>query len=62
MKHEARFELRLSAARRQELAALANETGLSNGDLVRLGIKWLVENPQVFLKPEVIESAMRGER
>jgi len=32
MKRDARFELRLSAVQRRELAALAEETGLTSAD------------------------------
>jgi hypothetical protein len=52
MEHGTRFELRLPAGRRRELAALADETGLSAADLVRLGIRWLLDHPGVLLKPE----------
>jgi hypothetical protein len=42
MKRDARLELRLSAAQRRELAALADETGLTSADLARLGVRWLL--------------------
>jgi hypothetical protein len=52
MTDTSRFEVRLSAAQRRELAALADETGLSAADLARLGIRWLLEHPGVLLRPD----------
>jgi hypothetical protein len=43
-----RFEMRLSAAQRRELAALADETGLTSADLARLGIRWLLAHRDVL--------------
>ena len=40
-----RFEFRLSAGRRRELAELAAETGISSADLARLAIKQFLERP-----------------
>jgi hypothetical protein len=49
-----RFEFRIPTERRQELAALASEVGLSSADLVRLGIKYLLDNRELLLRPETI--------
>jgi hypothetical protein len=43
-----RFEVRLPSARRQELEALARDTGLSAADLARLGIAWLLRHREVL--------------
>ena len=51
MDQSTRFEIRLSADRRRELAELAAESGLSSADLVRLSIGWLLEHPGVLLRP-----------
>ena len=51
-----RFELRLSPARRQELNALAQDTGLASADLVRLAIKQFLERPEIL----GLRSASRG--
>jgi hypothetical protein len=42
MKHDARFEVRLTADTRRELEELAATCGLTSADLARLGIKWLL--------------------
>ena len=43
-----RFEFRLSAGRRRELAELAAETGISSADLARLAIKQFLERPEIL--------------
>ena len=48
MQNEARFEFRLSAGRRRELAELAAETGISSADLARLAIKQFLERPEIL--------------
>jgi hypothetical protein len=49
IKHDVRLDLRLPAVQRQELAALAAESGLSSADLVRLSVRWLLQHPGVLL-------------
>jgi hypothetical protein len=51
MKHDARFDLKLPAAQRRELAELAIESGLSSADLVRLCVRWLLAHPDRLLRP-----------
>jgi uncharacterized protein YdbL (DUF1318 family) len=51
-----RFEFRLSAGRRRELAELAAETGISSADLARLAIKQFLERPEILS----LRSASRG--
>jgi hypothetical protein len=60
MTDTSRFEVRLSADRRRELAELAAESGLSSADLVRLSIGWLIENPGVLLRPADGDRAARA--
>jgi hypothetical protein len=43
-----RFEIRLSETRRRELDALAAECGLSAADVARLGIGWVLRNPDAL--------------
>ena len=43
-----RFEIRLSETRRRELDALATECGLSAADVARLGIGWVLRNPDAL--------------
>jgi hypothetical protein len=50
-KYEHRFHLKLPTQTRQELADLAAEAGLSRSDVVRLSLKWLLEHPNVLLRP-----------
>jgi hypothetical protein len=50
MTNDARIEIRLPDRRRRELVELAAETGLSRADLVRIGINWLIEQPDAILK------------
>ena len=45
-----RFEIRLQPERRQELDALARETGLSSADVVRLAIRQLLEHRDLFVR------------
>jgi hypothetical protein len=47
----ARFDLKLPLRQRRELDALAGETGLSRADLVRLGIRYVLQHPEVILRP-----------
>jgi len=55
MRHEARFDFRLAAVQRQELAALADATGLTSADFVRLGIiRWLLDRQEVLLRPDCL--------
>jgi hypothetical protein len=54
-----RFEFRLSAERRNELARLAGETGLSASDLVRLSINKLVQDRDAL--PRLPMSDQTGE-
>jgi hypothetical protein len=54
IRHSARLEIRLTAQRRRELDELADEAGLSASDLARLGIRWLLDHPNVLLKPPQI--------
>jgi hypothetical protein len=49
MKHDARFDLKLPATTRRELAELATESGLSSADLVRLSVRWLLAHPDRLL-------------
>jgi hypothetical protein len=51
MKEKVRFDLHLPLAQRRELDALAGETGLSRADLVRLGIRFVLQHPEVILRP-----------
>jgi hypothetical protein len=55
-----RFEIRLSADRRHELAELARASGLSAADITRLAITRMLQNPGVLLgadrKPERVEA------
>ena len=50
MTNDARLEIRLPARRLRELDELAAESPVSRADLVRLGINWLIEHPDVILK------------
>jgi predicted DNA-binding protein len=50
MNNDARFELRLPTQRRARLDELADETGLSSADLVRLAIDRLLADPKIVLK------------
>jgi hypothetical protein len=47
-----RFELLLPPAHRRKLARLAADTGMSSADLVRFGIRWLLDHRELVLKPE----------
>ena len=46
---DTRFELLLTRSRRQALAALADELGLSSADLMRLALEKLLQNPSALL-------------
>jgi hypothetical protein len=46
-----RFDLRLSTVQRRELAALAGEIGMSSADLVRLGIRYMLEHRELIARP-----------
>jgi hypothetical protein len=48
---QARFDLKLPLRQRRELDALSGETGLSRADLVRLGIRYMLEHPELFMRP-----------
>jgi hypothetical protein len=48
----ARFELLLPPAQRRKLARLAAEAGQSSADLVRFGIRWVLDHRELVLKPE----------
>jgi len=48
--NDGRFQFRLSPEHRRELSELASEAGLSSSDLVRLSVRWLLENPGVLLR------------
>jgi hypothetical protein len=50
MKRDARLEIRLPAAKRRELYELADEAGLTSSDLVRIGIRWLLQHRDALLK------------
>jgi hypothetical protein len=52
---QARFDLKLPASQRRELAALASETGLSSADLVRLSVRHLLQNREAILRPVAAE-------
>jgi hypothetical protein len=43
-----RFEIRLSETRRRQLDELAAECGLSAADVARLGIGWVLRNPDAL--------------
>jgi hypothetical protein len=43
-----RFVIRLPETRRRELAALAIECGLSAADVARVGITWVLRNPDAL--------------
>jgi hypothetical protein len=47
-----RFEFHLPVERRLELDRLAEQTGMSASDIARLGIRWILDNQAVLLKPE----------
>jgi hypothetical protein len=46
-----RFDLHLPTAQRLALASLANETGLSSADLVRMGIRFVLRHPEMVSQP-----------
>jgi hypothetical protein len=51
MEQMPRFQLRLPVVQRRELAMLARETGVSSADLVRLGIRYMLQHPEVVSRP-----------
>jgi len=57
---QARFDLKLPAPVRRELAALASETGLSSADLVRLSVRHLLQNRETILRPAAQEREASG--
>jgi hypothetical protein len=62
MKQDARFEVRLSAERRRELAALAAQSGLSSADVARLALSQLLARPGALLGPVTSNRSDDGER
>jgi hypothetical protein len=50
MHHDAKLDLRLPAAARKELDALASEVGLSTADVARIGLRWLLLHREALLK------------
>jgi hypothetical protein len=50
-----RFELRLPTSMLRQLAALAREAGLSSADVVRFGIRYMLQHPEVILRPAAQE-------
>jgi hypothetical protein len=61
MKRGARFELKLTARQRQELAELASASGLSSSDVIRLCLRWLATHPDRLLRP-LVEPEQHAER
>jgi hypothetical protein len=49
MEASARLEVRLPASHRQQLMALAHESGLSSSALAKIGIRWLLAHPETLL-------------
>jgi hypothetical protein len=47
---ETRLDVRLPAATRRALDALAADTGLTSADLVRIGIRWLLTRRRTLLR------------
>jgi hypothetical protein len=45
MTNDTRFEFRLPSLRRRQLDELAEEAGMSTGDLMRLSVGWLLRHP-----------------
>jgi hypothetical protein len=62
MRHDARLEIRLPAAKRRELDELAADTGLTSADLARIGIRWLLAHRKILLRMpiEAIHAARPG--
>jgi hypothetical protein len=52
---QARFDLKLPASQRRELASLADQVGLSSADVVRFGIRYMLQHPEVILRPAAQE-------
>lgn len=50
MRHDARLEIRMPAAKRRELDELAADTGLTSADLARIGIRWLLAHRETLLR------------
>ena len=44
-----RLEVRMPPAHRAELEALARQYGVSSSALAKIGIRWLLANPQTLL-------------
>ena len=53
MKNAARLDIRLPAANRRELLELADEVGVSTSDLVRIGLRWVLQHRATLFKPPV---------
>jgi hypothetical protein len=52
-----RFDLHLPAVQRLGLDALSGETGLSRADLVRLSVRYMLQNPTVILRSPAVADA-----
>ena len=59
---QARFDLRLPLSQRRELAVRAAEIGLSSADLARLGIRYILQHPEVILRPVATADAQAEAR
>jgi len=51
MKQNTRLEILLPVANKRVLLALADETGISVSDLVRIGVRWVMANHKSLLRP-----------
>jgi hypothetical protein len=50
MQLDTRFEVRLPTATRTALDALAVDTGLTRADLIRTGLRWVLDSRGAFLQ------------
>jgi hypothetical protein len=56
-----RFQIKMSANQRRRLEELAQETGVSAADLVRLGACWVLQNRNVLVGgPHAVVRARDG--
>jgi hypothetical protein len=55
-----RFEIRLSETRRRQLDELAAECGLSAAAIARLGIGWVLRNPDALRGAVTAHSIEKG--